>query len=319
MLADGNQGSVGDLVITRSNDRRLRLTGTDWVKNGDRWTITRVHRDGALTVQHTQNRRTVRLPADYVQTSVELGYATTVHGAQGVTADTMHGLATGQESRQQLYTMLTRGRAANHLYLQVVGDGDPHSVIHPDTIRSAHPGRPARTDPGPRRHPPLRHHHPQRQQRDPAVRLGEATARYLDALQAAAEDLAGPAVVDRLEADADQLIPGLTGEAAWPALRAHLLLLAASGADPIAELQAAAGVRELDSADDRAAVLDWRLDDTGLRNAGPGPLPWIPAIPPRLANDESWGPYLKTRSQLVRESADQVRSRARDAEPPAWT
>ena len=138
-LADGNQASVGDLVITRANDRRLRVTGTDWVKNGDRWTITTVHRDGALTVKHTQHRRTVRLPADYVQASVELGYATTVHGAQGVTADTMHGLATGAESRQQLYTMLTRGRTANHLYLQVVGDGDPHSVIHPDTIRPRTP------------------------------------------------------------------------------------------------------------------------------------------------------------------------------------
>ena len=30
--------------------------------------------------------------------------------------------------------MLTRGRHANHLYLQVVGDGDPHTVIRPDTI-----------------------------------------------------------------------------------------------------------------------------------------------------------------------------------------
>ena len=38
-LADGNQASVGDVIITRSNDRRLRLTATDWVKNGDRWTI----------------------------------------------------------------------------------------------------------------------------------------------------------------------------------------------------------------------------------------------------------------------------------------
>ena len=46
----------------------------------------------------------------------------------------MHGLLTGQESRQQLYTMLTRGRHANHLYLQVVGDGDPHTLIRPDTI-----------------------------------------------------------------------------------------------------------------------------------------------------------------------------------------
>ena len=35
-LADGNQASAGDVIITRSNDRRLRLTATDWVKNGDR-------------------------------------------------------------------------------------------------------------------------------------------------------------------------------------------------------------------------------------------------------------------------------------------
>ena len=50
-LADGNQASVGDVIITRTNDRRLRLTATDWVKNGDRWTITHVGRqrrpDGA--------------------------------------------------------------------------------------------------------------------------------------------------------------------------------------------------------------------------------------------------------------------------------
>ena len=39
-LADGNQASVGDVIITRANDRRLRLSATDWVKNGDRWTIT---------------------------------------------------------------------------------------------------------------------------------------------------------------------------------------------------------------------------------------------------------------------------------------
>ena len=38
-LADGNEASVGDLIITRSNDRRLRTSATDWVKNGDRWTV----------------------------------------------------------------------------------------------------------------------------------------------------------------------------------------------------------------------------------------------------------------------------------------
>ena len=133
-LADGNQASVGNVIITRANDRRLRVSATDWVKNGDRWTITRIGRGADLTVRHNRSHLTVRLPGDYVRTSTGLGYATTIHSAQGVSADTMHGLFTGQESRQQLYTMLTRGRHANHLYLQVVGDGDPHSLIRPDTI-----------------------------------------------------------------------------------------------------------------------------------------------------------------------------------------
>jgi hypothetical protein len=130
-LADGNQASVGDVIITRTNDRRLRLAANDWVKNGDRWTINHVGKRGDLTVRHNRSHRTVRLPADYVRTSTGLGYATTIHASQGVSADTMHGLVTGQESRQQLYAMLTRGRAANHLYLQVVGDGDPHTSSDP--------------------------------------------------------------------------------------------------------------------------------------------------------------------------------------------
>ena len=119
------------MIITRSNDRTLRTSPTDWVKNGDRWMVLGIHDGGDLTVQHTKSGRTVRLPADYVQAATELGYATTVHTAQGVSVDTMHALASGQESRQQLYTMMTRGSLGNHLYLQVVGDGDPHTVIRP--------------------------------------------------------------------------------------------------------------------------------------------------------------------------------------------
>jgi conjugative relaxase-like TrwC/TraI family protein len=63
-LADGNQASVGDVIITRRNDRQLRLTATDWVKNGDRWMITHVAEHGDLTVRHTRSRLTVRLPSD---------------------------------------------------------------------------------------------------------------------------------------------------------------------------------------------------------------------------------------------------------------
>ena len=115
-LGDGNAASVGDLIITRANDRRLRITATDWVKNGDRWTILNLTGGGGVRVRHVRNGRTVTLPAGYVSTATELGYASTVHTAQGVTADTVHGVVTGEESRQQLYTMLTRGRSANHIF-----------------------------------------------------------------------------------------------------------------------------------------------------------------------------------------------------------
>ena len=320
-LADGNQASVGETVISRSNDRRLRVSPTDWVKNGDRWTVLAVHDTGALQVQHTRHRRTITLPADYVTRSVELGYAATVHGAQGVSVDTMHGLVTGQETRQQLYTMLTRGAAANHAYVQVVGDGDPHNLLYPNVL---HPDTP--TDlleqilarDGANRSVTTQ----QRQAADPALRLGPATSRYLDALYTAAADHAGPGQVAALDAHAEQVVPGVTDAAAWPTLRAHLLLLHACRQDAVATLTTAAQSRELTSAGDIAAVLDWRLDASGLRNAGPGPLPWTPAAPAALTQHPTWGPYLHQRAALIRDLADVVTdtttAAVRAGQQPPW-
>jgi hypothetical protein len=156
----------------------------------------------------------------------------------------------------------------------------------------------------------------QREQQHPAVRLGAATARYLNAIHVAAEHLAGPQAVANLDRSADRLLNGLTEEPAWPTLRGHLLLLAAAGADPVAELFAANAPRDLASADDQAAVLDWRIQATGLVGAG-GPLPWLPGIPDRIAVDPDWGPYLDARSELVAELADQVRL-STEGEAPAW-
>jgi conjugative relaxase-like TrwC/TraI family protein len=319
-LGDGNEASIGELIITRSNDRTLRTSATDWVKNGDRWMVLGIHDGGDLTVQHTQSGRSVRLPADYVQAATELGYATTVHTAQGVSVDTMHALASGQETRQQLYTMMTRGSLGNHLYLQVVGDGDPHTVIRPETVRPPAPtdlleGMLARDD-APRSATTLL-----REQADPAICLGQAAQRYVDALYVAAEDVVGRDVVQVLDTSADQVVAGLSQEPAWPALRAHLLLLGGHGTDPVEHLRAAANQRELDTAGDKAAVLDWRLDDTGLRSAGPGPLPWLPGVPEALGAREQWGQYLSARSARVADLAGQVRAAA-EAEPgqsPEWS
>ncbi|MEH6797557.1 MAG: hypothetical protein V7694_25900, partial [Rhodococcus sp. (in: high G+C Gram-positive bacteria)] len=79
VLADGLRASVGDIVRTRSNDRRNPLSQTDWVRNGDRWTVEDVGRDGSLIVRHLELGRTVTLSPDYVQSATELGYAGTVH------------------------------------------------------------------------------------------------------------------------------------------------------------------------------------------------------------------------------------------------
>jgi DNA primase catalytic core len=317
-LADGSKAAVGDVIITRLNDRRLRTSGTDWVRNGDRWTITGIATDGTLRAVHQTNRQRVILPALYVAESVELGYACTIHGAQGVTADVLHGIATGTETRQQLYTMLTRGRYANHVHLEVVGDGDIHSLIRPDAIIP-----PTATDLLERilarDEDNTSASTTARTLADPATRLADAVARYSDALGFAAEQIAGPELTNSLEQVAADLVDGLTDAPAWPSLHAHLLLMAASGIDPIQALTEAARVREMDSAADPAAVLEWRLEPATARNTQAGPLPWLPALPNSLANHHDWGDYLQRRHHLVIELATQIRTNTlASAQRPEW-
>jgi AAA domain/TrwC relaxase len=316
LLADENRASVGDVIITRANDRRLRLSATDWVKNGDRWRITRIGRGGDLTVRQAYSRLAVRLPSDYVRASTGLGYATTIHAAQGVSADTMHGLLTGQESRQQLYTMLSRGRHANHMYLQVVGDGDPHTLIRPDSISPRTPSETLQQILA-RDEAPVSASTMLRELNDPAVRLFQAVQRYTDSLQVAAEQLLGPHTIAELD-QADHYIPGLTTEPAWPTLRADLIALAAeTGTHPLRHLLTAAAGRDLRTADDMAAVLDWRLLE--LTPVDPGPLPWLPGIPETLRSHPGWGPYLTKRSQLVADLTDQIQDHAHQiGGPPVW-
>jgi hypothetical protein len=66
-----------------------------------------------------------------------------------------------------------------------------------------------------------------------------------------------------------------------------------------------------------AAVLDWRLREPTPTD--PGPLPWLPGIPPTLHDHPVWGDYLAKRSQLVADLAAQVQDHACQGDgPPAW-
>jgi ATP-dependent exoDNAse (exonuclease V) beta subunit len=55
--------------------------------------------------------------ADYVGEHLTHGYATTVHSAQGVTADSAHAVLGENTTRSMLYVAMTRARDANTGYL----------------------------------------------------------------------------------------------------------------------------------------------------------------------------------------------------------
>ena len=129
-VAGGGTAGVGDLVVTRQNDRRLS-TGQRWVRNGDRWIVTATEQDGSMTVQRAIGGGMVVLPAAYVAEHVELAYASSAHRAQGRTVDTAHALVSSTTTREVLYVMATRGRESNRLYVDTHYDPDPQTVPRP--------------------------------------------------------------------------------------------------------------------------------------------------------------------------------------------
>ncbi len=115
LLVGGQRLSVGDEVVTRRNDRRLRTDQGHMVKNRDHWTITAIHPDRTVALEGRTG--TIRLLADYVAQHVELGYAQTSHATQGRTVDTALLLIDGPTDTHGVYTPMTRGRYTNHAYV----------------------------------------------------------------------------------------------------------------------------------------------------------------------------------------------------------
>ncbi|MFF0495185.1 MobF family relaxase [Nocardia aobensis] len=323
IVADGQCASVGDVICTRRNDPRLRLGKSDWVRNGYRWTITAVHPDGSLTATHLRTGRqpgaTAHLPADYVAEHVRLGYAMTIDSAQGITVDTCHTALTGNETRNQLYVALTRGIHANHAYIPTTTD---HSEASPWTEPTILPRTSteilqrilARDATHTSAHADLR------DTLNPHKRLGRAIDTYHDTIGLAVENTLGRDTLDQLDHAAERLLPGLTDAPAYPVLRQHLATLAITGHDPVHELQQAASTRELDTAHDPAAVLDWRLDTTGTHSTTTGPLPWTRAIPAELPNNETTQ-QLHARARIITTLVAQIKADAETWTPataPPW-
>lgn len=130
---------AGDTIVTRRNDRRLSVfAGHDFVKNGDRWNVESVGEDGSLKVRHVEHGGTVTLPAAYVRENVELGFALTVHRAQGATVDTAHALIDSRADRAGAYVGLSRGREENRLYVRL-NEGEKLDEVL-ETVAARHDG-----------------------------------------------------------------------------------------------------------------------------------------------------------------------------------
>ena len=304
------------MIITRRNERRLALSATDFVANGDRWTVASVRADGALDVRHSRSHRRVTLPAGYVAEHVQLGYATTVHGAQGQTVDTSHTVLTGTESRQLLYVALTRGRHENHLYLDITVPGEDAVM----TIEAQRPSKAVEvlTRVIERDDSAVSATTARRQEHDPVSLLRKACAEYVDALTVAGESMLGAAGMTTVAAQAEEAVPGISDWPAWPALYTQLQRVALNGDEPGQVLRDEAMLIRRDQSRDLAAVLSNRLE---VRDRGSGPLPWLPPVPRQLDEDDFWHGYFDRRTELIERHGAAIRAGAStwtEQTAPAW-
>jgi ATP-dependent exoDNAse (exonuclease V) alpha subunit len=134
---------VGDEIVTLRNDRQLRASWDSFVRNGDRWRVTDTLADGSMRVTSTNVQQTlanasceVMLPAAYVREHVALGYALTVHKAQGATTDRAVVIVDENMTAPQLYVAMTRGRQENHA-LVVTSDRSPEDHGHRPSVDAA--------------------------------------------------------------------------------------------------------------------------------------------------------------------------------------
>jgi hypothetical protein len=134
VLHDGSVAGIGDLIVTRRNDRQLRTGPSDaaFVKNRDRWEITGRDPGGALAVRRVDSDQTTTLPADYVADHVELSYALTGYGAQGLTVKEAFALVQPGDERSFAYVAASRGTDTNMIRVVTETLDDEPAGHHPE-------------------------------------------------------------------------------------------------------------------------------------------------------------------------------------------
>ena len=267
-LHDGTRAAAVDTVITRRNDRRLRA-GRSWVRNGDRWTVTEVRDDGALTL-HRAGRTwgaSVVVPAEYAAEHLDLGYAVTSYRAQGITVDSSHVLADASMTRETFYVAMTRGREENIAYVAVDKPDPAHDGPHPGDNEDAsarsvlfgvlqHVGA------------ELSAHETITAEQDTWGSIAQLAAEY-ETLAAAAQHDRWAALI-RSSGLSDDDAEDAIASPAFGALTAELRRAEANQHDVETLLPRLVGARGFGDADDIAAVLHYRVAKATGRPAGSG-------------------------------------------------
>lgn len=271
-LHNSSRAHLGDTIVTRKNARRLIVnSGQDFVKNGDLWRVTDLHDDGRITAQHIQHGGKVTLPAHYVEQSVELGYAATIHRAQGSTVDTAHALVDASTDRAGAYVALTRGRENNALYVALT-DGEKRDDVL-DRITGAYERD-------------LTVHETVDQLRAEHRNLANLIAQHEDISELAVQKVMEPYLMEGMskvkdhpvrDKDSGQIIDHIPANGvedakavltspAWPALAHDMGEAYRNGVDPAALIEQAYSRRPLEASDqgaeakDYAAVMQWRVE-----------------------------------------------------------
>jgi hypothetical protein len=118
---------IGDLIMSRNNDATIEVQPSagyragdrvDQVRNGNRWRVAGIDpQRNRLAAERVTDKARVVFEGDYLREHVTLGYAATVHSAQGVTADCCHAIVGEGATRAMLYVAMTRGRENNCAYI----------------------------------------------------------------------------------------------------------------------------------------------------------------------------------------------------------
>ena len=308
-LHDGTHTAIGDTVITRRNDRRLRA-GRSWVRNGDRWTVTDIRGDGFLTVRRTGHKwgRAIVLPAAYAAEHLELGYAVTSYRAQGITVDSSHVLVDASMTRENLYVALTRGRETNKAYVAIDKPDDAHEGPHPGdnagaTARSVLFGVLQHSGAELSAHETITAEHEQ------WGSIAQLAAEYETLASAAQHDRWAQLI--RSSGLANDEANDTLASPAFGALAAELRRAEANQHDVDALLPRLVAARGFGDADDIAAVLHYRLSRAAARPSGSGRGRKAPRLIVGLIPEAS-GTMTEEMRQTLTERRDLIEARATD-------